>query len=118
MSLSAAESAKRIYLYYEGHTFAEIGRQCGVTPGAARLYLQSIGVHVTVSLRGRNVPEHTRRRALELYKRGHSAAQIARTLRISPTCVYSQVRRAGVPMRYPKVSEANRRRWAAKREAQ
>ena len=119
MSLSAAESARRVELYRAGYTFAEIGRQCGVTGQAIFLHLKSIGEFTPrPHWRGRHVPERIARRAVELYERGCSVAHIERVLGVSDTFVYRQLRLAGVPLHNPNISEAKRRSWAAKREAQ
>lgn len=116
MKLTPAESARRIAMYQDGCTFAEIGAACGVRPEAARLYLQSIGEHTPDPRRQRNIPAANRRRAVELYQAGYTLNQIERVTRVSRYWLYVHLRREGVATRCPKVSAANRRRWAAQKE--
>ncbi len=113
--ISAAESARRVALYQEGYTFAEIGRICGVRGEAVRLHLKRIGEH-TPRRDWRHVPDAKRDRAVELYQAGYELAQIERSLRVSRTMLYNELRRRGIANRYPKRSAALRCRWAAQKE--
>ena len=116
MKLSTAETARRIEMYRDGCTFAEIGAACGVCPDAVRLHMQRIGEHTPDPRRQRTIPAANRRRAVELYQAGYTLNQIERVTRVSRFWLYGALHREGIATRSPKVSAANRRRWAAQKE--
>lgn len=112
MRLSPAETDRRVAMYRDGCTFAEIGAACGVTGQAVRIHLRSIGEHMPAAWRQRTIPADNRRRALELYEAGYTLPQIKRATGVSTYWLYTHLRRTGTPTRYPRKSAAMTRRWA------
>lgn len=117
--LPAADVQRRIDLYREGYTFAQIGNICGVTESAVRYCLAKHGAGEYVPRPWRVVPAETRRRVVELYQAGYTWAQISRSQQVSTFFIRNELRRQGIPPRYPQKSAALRQRWAKwKRETE
>lgn len=109
-AISEAEGARMVKLYYDGLTFSSIAaRLDGRGKDTVRKYLIRIGIHQPES------QSDVRRRidgAVHWYERGVTVEQIVWQFKISAPTLYSNIRRRGIPLRRPAVSEGMRRAYA------
>lgn len=101
---------RRVELYDDGYSIREIARQVGRSYQGVRQYLIRHGHHHVVT--DCRPSAANRRRAVDWYDRGVAVETICSHFGLSQATLYKDVRAAGVAIRYPKMSEAMRRRHA------
>ena len=94
----------RAALYQEGYSIRAIARMEGVTHQAVRFWLIRRGLHEVEPQ-----PRHDLTRAVDWYCRGYDVDAICRRFGISKATLYSAIRKAGAPYRYPKMSAGRRK---------
>lgn len=103
--IRGAEGERIIALYYDGLTFEEIAAQVGRTRQGVSQYLIRADIHHPDEYA---VDDARISGAIRWYRRGIPIARITDHFKICEKTLYDYLRRRDVPLRYPKMSAANK----------
>ena len=101
--LTADEKATIVRLYDDGYAIKHIARAVGRPSQCVSQHLVRVGLHTTFD---RRAPDTHRAQAVDWYQRGIGIETITRQFHISSNTVYKELRRRGIPLRYPAMSRS------------